>query len=901
MGFGSGPFGHGPFGHAYPSVGAASSLDQLLAALGIDQAQGIAVSGRLALIFRDPQPDETGIAIDSLVSLRIVDLDGDPSSPLPMDITVEIDLGKGLGFQVAYDGSSFQAPWNGPGSAVTSSGGSSPYVFQEIDCDQSPEVFSSEQVVAVRVQVAFAGSPPPSSDTLAETYQFTAQDLTAPRLVSAEPIDQATLRIRFNEAMEEDPAGENATVISANSEAYVFSGGETLDVRIDGASAQVVTFLATNFLDLANVSAEEVASAINAGLIGAQAAVYDDGGSQYVAIASLTEGDASSIQVTGGTANVILGFPTTVEIGESKSVLAPENFTVERQNIAPDVAVNLAVESVAAFGTDGDTFDLTFNWEMTPNAPYLLTVDGDVEDVSGNAIDPAWSSVSFVGFQPPVPANRRFDLWRFIPLINREQDNAGTGDLRKFINMLQEVLNLLLYDLDTFADQYDPDRASDSLIPLILYDQGNPFATWDDLDLTALQRRKLSRILVAIYKLKGTAVGIESVVRFLLGKEVEVVDYISDGWILGEDELGEGSQAEVISGEAETYDFSGVDRDLWVAIDGAKLISDVDTGDDEFEIYGELASRFVAGYVFQVVGSTGNDGTYTVAAPGAIEGGGLTRIPVTTAIPDATVDGRIVQRVLFSSTAGVDFSDPANATAEEVADAIEAQLIDGGAYHPSIGTRATVLGTIPQPFVINPGDQLFVEVNTALHTVTFDGTETSSADVAAEISDQLLSHGAEGFVGPGNEVGIRTLVYGSTQSVKVNAGGIEATFGLSTTIQWGTDAARVAITSDTVGIGSEIEILGGTANNVLDYSQDSTGGAGGAILGPSDSYTLYSFDVVSEDPLSSTEEEIIRRIANYMRCSHEHLRSVRGPTQPTPIEGWQLGISELGIDSELME
>jgi len=887
------------------------TVDQLIALLSVDDAEGVVVAGRYAIILRDPQPDETGIAISSTVTARVVDLDGDPAAP-PTGFTMQVEIDLGSGFVVAFDGASFAAPWTGAGSTTAQSSATDPYLYIEVTCDQSPAVLSSEQVVGVRVSAGATGgfgfgpfgtgafgSGPPTSPTISETYYFTAEDLTAPRLVSAEPIDQKTVRVRFNEEMQDDPEGGNATIVSTLAEPFNFSGGETLDARVEGGSAQTATFLLSNFIDPSNATAEEVASVLSASLDGASAIAV----SGYVHLLSDEVGDSVTMQVTGGDANTILGFPTTVATGSSLSVLSEDNFTIARQTTPPTAAVNLSVVSVAVAdttaGAAGEEFDLTLNWEMTPLADYLLTVDGDVEDVSGNAIDPDWTTAAFAGFQPTIPEGRRWDLWKFIPLVNREQDNAGTGHLRRFINVLQEALDLITYEVDRFTDQYDPDKATDDQIDAMLYDVGNPFAAWTDLELTALEKRKLLRVLVSIYKLKGTAVGVESVVRFLLGKEVEVVDYISDGWVLGVDELGEGAQAEIVSGAAETYDFSGVDRDLYVAIDGGSSISAVSVPDQDFTILGERASEFLTGRVFRVVESTGNDGTYTVAAPGAAEVGGVTIIPVASAIPDATADGRIVQRLTFSSTAGVDFVTPSAAEAEEVATAIEAQLLGGGAYAPLIGTRAIVTGTIAPPWIISPGDSFSFTVNGSSYTVTLDGTETDALDVAEKINNQ--SSGVVAGAGTGGVLEIMTLVYGAGQSLQVAAGALQAVLGLPTTLATGSDAARVVIESDTVGVDSIVEALGGTAATVLDFPTGAIGGSGGAELAPGDSYTLYCFDVVSSDPLSSIEEQIIRRIADYMKPAHTHLKRVTGPTAPVPVEGWQLGLSTLGDESELME
>lgn len=64
---------------------------------------------------------------------------------------------------------------------------------------------------------------------------------------------------------------------------------------------------------------------------------------------------------------------------------------------------------------------------------------------------------------------------------------------------------------------------------------------------------------------------------------------------------------------------------------------------DAFTVDGDQAADFQAGYRFTVSGSTGNDGTYTVAPNGSILlAGPTTQIPTVEQIPDATADGDIV-------------------------------------------------------------------------------------------------------------------------------------------------------------------------------------------------------------------------------------------------------------------
>jgi len=105
---------------------------------------------------------------------------------------------------------------------------------------------------------------------------------------------------------------------SGTPENYNLVGGETLTVKVNGGPVQTVTFQAGDFAVPGAATAEEVAAAINKALVGAQA--YTITGGTEVEIASDTLGTGSSIQVTGGTANAILIFPTAVVSGTGNVV-----------------------------------------------------------------------------------------------------------------------------------------------------------------------------------------------------------------------------------------------------------------------------------------------------------------------------------------------------------------------------------------------------------------------------------------------------------------------------------------------------------------------------------------------------------------------------------------------------
>jgi phage tail-like protein len=207
--------------------------------------------------------------------------------------------------------------------------------------------------------------------------------------------------------------------------------------------------------------------------------------------------------------------------------LNPSRYTFVRLS-APAVDVQaVAIEPV----TDS-AVDVLTDTELTPGGSYRVTVDG-VEDLFGNAVAAPDDRADFGGFAPPRPLRRRFDLYQLLPAMNRREDE--TGDLRRFLACLQEVADLLVHDVDGFTDVIDPNLAAELFLDLMLLDLGNPFP----FDLSLVDKRRLLNVLVAIYREKGTAVGIKNAIRFFLGLEVEVVAYSGEALVLGESLLGE--------------------------------------------------------------------------------------------------------------------------------------------------------------------------------------------------------------------------------------------------------------------------------------------------------------------------------------------------------------------------
>ena len=93
--------------------------------------------------------------------------------------------------------------------------------------------------------------------------------------------------------------------------------GQTLTVRVDGqTAAQTVTFNTADFADIGNALASEVAAVITTDLATPSATGGTSGGA-----VTITSDNSGSVAVTGGTANAVLGFPTTFDPSGTSNVV----------------------------------------------------------------------------------------------------------------------------------------------------------------------------------------------------------------------------------------------------------------------------------------------------------------------------------------------------------------------------------------------------------------------------------------------------------------------------------------------------------------------------------------------------------------------------------------------------
>lgn len=230
---------------------------------------------------------------------------------------------------------------------------------------------------------------------------------------------------------------------------------------------------------------------------------------------------------------------TVVRVTFSEPVLMDTSATgalnTANYTFTPQTLPAVTIDPVSVEQVSDTQVDVTLNWELSLNANYQVAVT-QVADLAGNPMSTILNAVTFAAFRPNAPAGRSFQLWDALSPHDRKQDaTTATRPLRKFVLCLQDIVDLLLCDIDRWTNIIDIDLAPEPFLNAILRQLGNPFSF---LTLTLNQKRRLARILVSIYKQKGTEPGIINAIRFFLGIDV-TLDVLNarDYWKIGVHQL----------------------------------------------------------------------------------------------------------------------------------------------------------------------------------------------------------------------------------------------------------------------------------------------------------------------------------------------------------------------------
>jgi len=237
--------------------------------------------------------------------------------------------------------------------------------------------------------------------------------------------DGDMIRLAVDGAPEADAVfnGSAAAMAAAGAGPYALADGMDLTLRIDNGLEQTVLFSSADFADIANATAAEVAAAINAVIVGGRATT--PGG--IVRLASDTEGTASRVQVTGGSANAVLAFPGAAAVGGGNvaNLRAVEVAEVK-------AVVEAAIPTVEVHAGIGSTFEI-----RTVATGPAASVRADVATAAAFALDNALHTGSASGSANAVRVEGK-DPGAYANRIEAEVRAATNGDPGRFDLLIVE-------------------------------------------------------------------------------------------------------------------------------------------------------------------------------------------------------------------------------------------------------------------------------------------------------------------------------------------------------------------------------------------------------------------------------------------------------------------------------
>ena len=163
-----------------------------------------------------------------------------------------------------------------------------------------------------------------------------------------------------------------ASQVAGNPATYTLTNGMVLTVKINGGPVQTIAFLTGEFVSIGAATTAEVNAVINAKLAGG----YADSSSSKPRINSDKQGTGSHVEITGGSANAVFGFPTSVANGTG-NVADIDTVTVAEIKTIVEGAV-----SGVTVSNDGGRVRLTSN-STGGSSSVLVDAASDVDDELG--------------------------------------------------------------------------------------------------------------------------------------------------------------------------------------------------------------------------------------------------------------------------------------------------------------------------------------------------------------------------------------------------------------------------------------------------------------------------------------------------------------------------------------
>uniref|UniRef100_A0A6M3X744 Putative tail protein n=1 Tax=viral metagenome TaxID=1070528 RepID=A0A6M3X744_9ZZZZ len=489
----------------------------------VDNLEYINPADRGAVINCIPGGGETDVAKDVAIYLHLVSFE---NAALGGDARVYITPSSTGVQTLAYDqgAGGFQAGFSGIATVRQSPGA---VVDDELVLVfQRSTSFASLETVLLEVYGSVQGF-----GSFSSTYGFTIEDYTAPSIFEVLWLTPKKVRVKFSEDMEMGTDSDSALFYRN------YNGG--------------VELIAPNKIKLQGAELSSLWSSLRVGVAGStypqnngyhEIASVDTTNSELTVSSAILDDDGIDLNEAGIIADrrtliaVVSPYVLSPRLSDEGATDPPQSASRIQCAYCPIVVATSqpAAEELPSGASLLQYVYLDLHDDISRSRLYRLAGYG-AQDVWDNAM-----SGEYLDFQAPsfqLPSNR-VGLWSvgIIPGSDQEEDLGDEGQLRRMAVVLQDVLDLLWHKAYQVQFVEDPFRCPAHLLDYLLYDLGNPFRF--PLE-TELIKRKLAAALHGFYQKVGTKQGIKNMIFTLLGMQITIQAYVTEGgWLLGDATYG---------------------------------------------------------------------------------------------------------------------------------------------------------------------------------------------------------------------------------------------------------------------------------------------------------------------------------------------------------------------------
>jgi hypothetical protein len=439
-----------------------------------------------------------------------------PSSTGVQTLAYDSDAG---GFQTGFSGTATAR--QSPGSGVNDE--------MVLEINRATDYVSKETIlVEWEADSSLCGAPVQGS------YSFEIEDLTAPELESIFWLTPLKCRIKFNEPVVQTSAAGSALYVNSFYGSVEIVANNQLRIPGTSLSADMVGY----YISVAGSAypqnnGPQIISGINT-----TTGIVTVSGTPYVVDDGRDVNEADVVvrrRYLRATVSPYKFTARLTEEGTTKSETHEDRIQCAYEAI-PVLAETVPEDELQAGENAAEYIYLTIDQHISFSRLYKLTAVL-IEDLWGNAMSGASSELDFTSPSFGMPSDR-VTMWSngILSPPLKQRDLEHEGEQRKMAVVLQDVKNLLWYEIDQLQHLHEPDLCKETWIDHLNYNQGNPFRF--PLE-TTLMKRKLGAALRKLYARVGTREGIIDMVYDLLGVVITIHPYLAEqAWILGDATYG---------------------------------------------------------------------------------------------------------------------------------------------------------------------------------------------------------------------------------------------------------------------------------------------------------------------------------------------------------------------------